>query len=138
MSQVPTNTPFHSLVQDEEMEDQEVPGAQSSSGEQLAPLHLLVKLEQLDGSPIPAFLFNVEAISEMIARETGVHPLRVELLTPTECAVQFPVGHTITTLALALATINQWFGYDVEINCVVASEEHLKVESKSKESSREC
>ena len=70
------NPPENDASAEEEMDD-------------MTSLSLLLKVEQLDGSALPSFVFTAEAVTAMCHIETGYSPVWVDFLNDYKCYVWF-------------------------------------------------
>ena len=124
---------FHSLTGDEEgttggasnltnpTVDPRQPHGLSSSVDRTHPLVILLKVERLEGGPLPKTLYQNSVIVEICKRVTGIEPLEVEVVSNYECVIECTDSSSPTAMARALQGINNWHDIEVEIRTLVTS-----------------
>ena len=86
----------------------------------MAPLSMLMKVEQIAGSPLPSYIFTSEIVTEICKKQTSYKPAQVSMFSEHECVVKYLTDITITDTAVSLTKVTHWLGFVVEINYTIA------------------
>ena len=81
----------------------------------LNELQVLLRVEKVDGTPVPSFLFTEETIKEMCLMMVGFPPVTVEVLGVCEALLTYEDGMCITTSVIEMCKNQIWYGFKVDI-----------------------
>ena len=89
----------------------------------LAELQILIKVVTEDGEALPEFLFHESAISSRCLLACGHEPLEIQVLNGKEALLSYAEGVNVTTTAMAICKLDEWYGTRVHIQGSIATEE---------------
>ena len=78
-----------------------------------------IRVEQVNGSPLPGFLFHQEAITSMCTLRTGITPIGVEMDSDTEATIVFDQGVRVTPTVMDFCASNVWYGLEVRVSAQI-------------------
>lgn len=88
-------------------------------------LRILMRLERVDGQPLPDVLNNPAVIGSVCEEQVGVKPLDVEVRDKYESMLTFPSETIVPRVARSLEKLTKFSGVDAQIYCTIAESSHL-------------
>ena len=88
-------------------------------------LSMLLRVSQLSGKSLPIGSFTERKISQMVQGTTGVSPIALTLLGPSEVLMEFERSTSVVEVAMILHALSDWNDLKIQTHCVMARCESL-------------
>ena len=85
------------------------------------PLLLLIQATQVNGRPLPIDSFTAWAIVSMIQKQTGYHPVDVDVMSDRDAVIDLEPEVRIGEVAQLLHGTHEWDGQLAEISCLLST-----------------
>ena len=115
-----------SVYHDIENGETENANGRGRDGPRPSALQVILRVQKLDGNPLPPFLFHDDAIKDMCYLHSAVTPSEVEVLDEYEALLSYGQGVVLTPMVIQLCKGKVWYGLEVKITCRVASPELME------------
>ena len=87
--------------------------------EALEPLLLLVQVTQANGLPLPVGSFTANTMVSLIQKQTGHHPVEVEVVTDRDAIIEPDVQ--VGEVAQLLHGTQEWDGHLAKVDCLMST-----------------
>ena len=88
-------------------------------------LSMLLRVSQLSGKSLPIGSFTERKISQVVQGTTGVAPIALTLLDPSEVLMEFERSTSVVEVAMILHALSDWDDLNIQTYCVMARCESL-------------
>ena len=89
--------------------------------EPVEPLLLLIQVMQVNGHPLPIGSFTAQAIVSVVQRQTGYHPVDVEVMSDRDAIIELEPEIRVGEVAQLLHGTHEWDGQLAEIGCLLST-----------------
>ena len=89
--------------------------------EPVEPLLLLIQVTQLNGHQLPIGSFTARAIVSEVQRQTGYHPVNVEIMSDRDAIIELEPKIRVGEVAQLLHGTHEWDGQLAEIGCLLST-----------------
>ena len=86
---------------------------------------MLLRISQLSGKSLPIGSFTERKISQVVQGTTGVAPIALTLLSPSEVIMEFERSTSVAEVAMILHALSDWDDLKIQTHCVMARRESL-------------
>ena len=86
------------------------------------PLLLLVQVTQANGLPLPVGSFTVNMMVSLVQRQTGHHPVEVEVVMDRDAIIELEPDVRVGEVAQLLQGTQEWDGYPAEVGCLLSTQ----------------
>ena len=89
--------------------------------EPVEPLLLLIQVTQVNGQPLPIGSFTARAIVSVVQKQTGYHPIDVEVMSNRDAIIELEPKIGVGEVAKLLHGTHEWDGQLAEISCLLST-----------------
>ena len=101
--------------------DQNGPLCERQEWESVEPLLLLIQVTQVNGHPLPMGSFTAQAIVSIVQKQTGYHPVDVEVMSDRATTIELEPEIRVGEVAQLLHGTHEWDGQLAEIGCLLCT-----------------
>ena len=123
----PTNSQTEMLGLNQNLGENEGEGPNESTcrrreWEAIKPLLLLVQVTQANGLPLPVSSFTANTMVSLVQRQTGHHPVEVEVVTDRDAIIELESDVRVGEVAQLLHRTQEWDGHLAEVDCLMSTQ----------------
>ena len=89
--------------------------------ESVEPLLLLIQATQVNGCPLLIGSFSARAIVSMIQKQTGYHPVNVDVMSDRDAVIELEPEVRVGEVAQLLHGTREWDGQLAEVSCLLST-----------------
>ena len=82
---------------------------------------LLIQVTQVNGCPLPIGSFTAQAIVSVVQKQTGYHPVDVEVMSDRDAIIELEPKIRVGEVAQLLNGTHEWDGQLAEIGCLLST-----------------
>ena len=90
--------------------------------ESVEPLLLMIQATQVNGCPLPIGSFTAWAIVSMIQKQTGYHPVNVDVMSDRDVVIELEPEVRVGEVAQLLHGTHEWDVQLAEISCLLSTQ----------------
>ena len=100
------------------------------------PLVLLIRLEKIDGEPLPESLLTPRHLNMFCLQYAGERPSNLEFLNRYEVCMTFPESTVISVIAGRLMNVGLWHDMNIVVGCTIVPRDRVELIVTARESVR--
>ena len=105
----------------------------SVSDAPISTIKVLMKIEKVNGDPLPESLMNPQQLNVFCVQYAGEQPYHVELLSPYEASISYREGVVIAVVAGRLMNAAIWNEIPLVVSCTLVPRERMDAIVKARE-----
>ena len=99
----------------------------------ISVLKVLMRIEKVNGEPLPEFLMNLQQLNIFCVQYVGEQPYHIELLSSYEACISYREGVVIAVVAGRLMNATAWNEILLVVSCTLVPKERMSVIVKVRE-----
>ena len=102
----------------------------------ISTIKVLMRIEKVNGDPLPASLMNPQQLNVFCVQYAGEQPYHIELLSSYEACISYREGVVIAVVAGRLMNATAWNEIPLVVSCTPVPKERMSVIVKAHENIR--